>query len=132
MAISWIAAFKKIPWTEVMSAAPTVVQGTKTLWDRVRGKAAETSAQNANEAQASPDDATAAGIERRLRVLEAAVSESKSEAQSSAQLVASLAKQNARLVEAVAILRVRTRLLLGFCLVLAFALIGIALWVHVR
>ena len=132
MAISWIAAFKKIPWTEVMSAAPTVVQGTKTLWDRVRGKAAETSAQNANEAQASPDDATAAGIERRLRVLEAAVSESKSEAQSSVQLVAALAKQNARLVEALAILRVRTRLLLGFCLVLAFALIGIALWVHVR
>src|SRR6185436_2230997 len=100
LAIGWIAAFKKIPWTEVMSAAPTVVQGTKTLWDRVRGKGAETGAQNANEAQASPDDATAVGIERRLRALEAAMAESKSEARSSAQLVASLAKQNARLVEA--------------------------------
>ena len=132
MAISWIAAFKKIPWTEVMSAAPTVVQGTKTLWDRVRGKGTETTAQHAHETQPSPDDATAAGIERRLRALEAAMAESKSEAQSFAQLVASLAKQNARLVEAVAILRVRTRLLLGFCLVLAFSLFGIVLWVHVR
>ena len=132
MAISWIAAFKKIPWTEVMSAAPTVVQGTKTLWERVRGKGTETGAQNANEAQASPDDATAAGIERRLRVLEATMAESKSEARSSAQLVASLAKQNARLVEALAILRVRTRLLLGFCLVLTFALLAIALWVYIR
>ena len=82
--------------------------------------------------KSSPDDVTAAGIDRRLRALEAAVAESKSEAQSSAQLVASLAKQNARVVEAVAILRVRTRLLLGFCLVLAFALLAIVLWVHVR
>ena len=132
MAISWIAAFKKIPWTEVMSAAPTVVQGTKTLWDRVRGKGTEGTAQNANETQSSPDDVTAAGIDRRIRALEAAMADSKSEAQSSAQLIASLAKQNARVVEAVAILRVRTRLLLGFCLVLAFALLGIVLWVHVR
>lgn len=132
MAISWIAAFKKIPWTEVMSAAPTVVQGTKTLWDRVRGKGTDSTAQNANETQSSPDDVTAAGIDRRIRALEAAMADSKSEAQSSAQLIASLAKQNARVVEAVAILRVRTRLLLGFCLVLAFALLGIVLWVHVR
>jgi len=132
LAISWIAAFKKIPWTEVMSAAPTVVQGTKTLWDRVRGRRTETGAPNASEAQTSPDDVTAAGIDRRLRALEAAMAESKSEAQSSAQLVGSLAKQNARLVEAVAILRVRTRLLLGFCLLLTFALLGIVLWVHVR
>ena len=132
MAISWVAAFKKIPWTEVMSAAPTVVQGTKTLWDRVRGKGADANAQGAPETQTSPDDATAAGIERRIRALEAAMAKSNSEAQSSAQLIASLAKQNARVVEAVAILRVRTRLLLGFCLVLAFALLGIVLWVHVR
>ena len=132
MAISWIAAFKKIPWTEVMSAAPTVVQGTKTLWDRGRGKGADATAQNANETQSSPDDVTASGIDRRIRALEAALGEMKSEAQSSAQLIASLAKQNARVVEAVAILRVRTRLLLGFCLVLAFALLGIVLWVHVR
>jgi len=132
LAISWIAAFKKIPWTEVMSAAPTVVQGTKTLWDRVRGKGTDATAQNANETQSSPDDVTAAGIDRRIRALEAAMADSKSEAQSSAQLIASLAKQNARVVEAVAILRVRTRLLLGFCLVLAFALLGIVLWVHVR
>ena len=115
-----------------MSAAPTVVQGTKTLWDRVRGRRTETGAPNASEAQTSPDDVTAAGIDRRLRALEAAMAESKSEAQSSAQLVGSLAKQNARLVEAVAILRVRTRLLLGFCLLLTFALLGIVLWVHGR
>jgi len=115
-----------------MSAAPTVVQGTKTLWDRVRGKGTEGTAQNANETQSSPDDVTAAGIDRRIRALEAALAATKSEAQSSAQLIASLAKQNARLVEAVAILRVRTRLLLGFCLVLAFALLGIVLWVYVK
>jgi hypothetical protein len=132
LAISWIAAFKKIPWTEVMAAAPTVVQGSKTLWDRVRGKGAGGAARDASETQPSPDDVTAAGIDRRIRALEAAVAESKSEAQSSAQLIASLAKQNARVVEAVAMLRVRTRLLLGFCLVLALALLATVLWVHLR
>lgn len=132
MAISWIAAFKKIPWTEVMAAAPTVVQGSKTLWDRVRGKGTGGAARDASETQSSPDDVTATGIDRRIRALEAAVAESKSEAQSSAQLIASLAKQNARVVEAVAMLRVRTRLLLGFCLVLALALLAMVLWVHLR
>ena len=73
--MSWIAAFKKIPWTEVMSAAPTVVQGTKTLWDRVRGKGTDGTAQNANETQSSSDDVTAAGIDRRIRALEAALGE---------------------------------------------------------
>jgi hypothetical protein len=115
-----------------MSAAPSVVQGTKTLWDRVRGKGFGATAQNAHETPASPDDATAAGIERRVRALEAALAESKSEAASSAQLLASLAKQNERLVETVEILRVRTRLLVVFSLVLAFVLMGVVLWVVVR
>ena len=130
MAIGWFAAFKKIPWTEVMSAAPSVVQGTKSLWDRVRRKGTE--APESNEMQASPVDATTSGMERRIRALEVAMAESKSEAASSAELIASLAKQNARLVNAVEVLRVRTRFLMGFCLVLAVIMLGVVLWVHIR
>jgi hypothetical protein len=82
--------------------------------------------------QASPDDATISGIERRIRALEAAMAESKSEAASSAELIASLAKQNARLVDAVEILRIRTRYLLVFCFLLAVTLLGVVFWVQVR
>ena len=132
LAIGWFAAFKKIPWTDVMSAAPSVVQGTKTLWDRVIRKGPDAPAANSHEVQPSSDAEATPGIERRLRALEVAIAESKSEAASSAELISSLAKQNSRLVEAVEILRIRTRYLLVFCSVLAVILVGVALWVQVR
>jgi hypothetical protein len=58
--------------------------------------------------------------------------ESQNEAVSSTKLIGSLAEQNSRLVEAVEILRIRTRALLVFSLVLALTVLGLVLWVRVR
>ena len=132
MAIGWYAAFKKIPWADVMSAAPSVVQGTKSLWDRVIRKGSDAPAPSSHEVQPSSDAEAASGIERRIRALEVALAESRSEAASSAELISSLAKQNSRLVEAVEILRIRTRYLLVFCFLLAITLLGVVFWVQVR
>lgn len=119
MAISWLTAFKAIPWGDVIAAAPKVAQGAKKLWGAVgRGDAGSAAAPGSLPADA----------EGRLRTLEAQIAGLQRENAASSELIKSLAEQNSRLVDAIEILRVRTRVLLTLCLVLAVLLAGLALW----
>jgi hypothetical protein len=119
MAISWLTAFKAIPWGDVIAAAPTVAQGAKKLWGAVgRGDAGSAAAPGSLPADA----------EGRLRTLEAQIAGLQRDNAASSELIKSLAEQNSRLVDAVEILRVRTRALLVLCLALAVILAGLALW----
>lgn len=119
MAISWLTAFKAIPWGDVIAAAPTVAQGAKKLWGAVgRGDAGSAAAPGSLPADA----------EGRLRTLEAQIAGLQREIAASSELIKSLAEQNSRLVDAVEILRVRTRVLLALCLALAVILAGLVLW----
>jgi len=98
---AWLTAFKVIPWADVIAAAPTVARGAKKLWHSVRDQ--------------PPDSKTGpmpGGPEGRLEALESQLDDLRKELAASSELISSLAEQNARLVEAVGILRVRTRTLL--------------------
>jgi len=119
MAISWLTAFKAIPWGDVIAAAPAVAQGAKKLW----GAVGKDDAGPAVAPGSLPADA-----EGRLRTLEAQITGLQRDNAASSELIKSLAEQNSRLVDAVEILRVRTRALLALCLVLAVLLAGLALW----
>ena len=113
----WLTAFKVIPWADVIAAAPTVVRGAKKLWDSAKDRAPE-----ATEAAAPGSP------EARLQTLEAQLGDLRQELAASSELIRSLAEQNVRLVEAVGILRVRTRTLLVatiIALVLLVALGGV-------
>lgn len=121
MAISWLTAFKAIPWGDVIAAAPAVAQGAKKLWGAV-GKG------DAGSAAGAAPGSLAADAEERLRTLEAQIAGLQRESAASSELIKSLAEQNSRLVDAIEILRVRTRALLALCLVLAVLLAGLALW----
>ena len=116
MAMSWITAFKVIPWRDVIAAAPVVAEGAKKLWATARKKPPEPLA-----------DTTALDPADRLRTLEAQVSELKRELTTSAELIQSLADQNVRLVKAVGALRFRTWVLLVFCVLLATA-VAVLFW----
>lgn len=104
MAVGLFAAFKALPWPELLTLAPTVVQSARKLWNSARADESKNSVPSAN--------GTLGNTESRLRTLEARVAEIASEAVSSAELIKSLAEQNSQLVQAVEILRVRTRGLL--------------------
>ena len=108
MAISWITAFKAIPWGQVVESAPTVLRGARKLWGMAQPQLGEPSR------------------------VEHDVAELKEEVTKAAQLIASLAEQNARLVEAVEILRLRTRVLLVGGGVLLAAVVGLAILVLMR
>lgn len=116
----WLTAFKVIPWADVIAAAPTVVRGAKKLWDTAR--------------KPSPDAAGAAAPgspEARVELLERQGADLRRELAATSELLNSLAEQNARLVEAVGILRVRTRALLVVCAAAYVLLFALGVWVLV-
>lgn len=114
----WITAFKVIPWAELIAAAPTVVKGAQKLWTAVRKQEAPLAAGQ--------------GPEAGQRALEAQIEELRKELTAASELVTRLAEQNGRLIEAVDVLRVRTRLLLVVSLVMVVAVVGLAMFVVAR
>ena len=114
----WTTAFKVIPWLDLVAAAPAVVQGARRLWATVKKQEAPV---------AEGQDPLAA-----QRALETQIAELRQELTAASELVTNLAEQNGRLVEAIAILRVRTRVLLVFAAALAVGLIGLAALVLTR
>lgn len=120
MPISWITAFKIIPWVDVARAAPSIVQGARQLWQASRKAEGEVPAREAVAANATPEE--------RLQVLEVRVEALRQENAAASELIASLAQQNERLVEAVDALRLRTRALLLITALMAAAGLGFAFW----
>lgn len=115
---SWITAFKMIPWGELISAAPTVVKGARQLWATVRRQEAP--------------QVSGQGPEADQRALAAQIDELRTELTAASELVTRLAEQNSRLIEAVEVLRVRTRVLLALAFILAIGLIGLTIAVVLK
>ena len=109
----WITAFKAIPWAALIAAAPTIATSARKLWDAVRKQEAP---RVSGQGQAADQ-----------RALEEQVAELRRELTAASELVSNLAEQNTRLVEAVEVLRVRTRVLLLASVVMTVALIGLVL-----
>lgn len=117
MAIPWLVALKVIPWGDVIEHAPKVLSAARKLLERQRAPKNPPAAGDGVIPMPSAEPPSAAALHQRQL---AAQQQLDSQAQSQEQLtqtLAELAEQNARLVSAVEVLRVRTRLLLwGFAL----------------
>lgn len=123
MAISWLTALKVLPWGDMIEYAPKVVSGAQKVWQRVKsGKDAEATADANALVPADP--------QTELQQMQQQVQRLRQQQLDLTNLVKELADQNQRLVDAVNVLRVRTRmLLLGFA-AMAIALFG--LWLSIR
>lgn len=117
MAVSWWSALKVIPWGDVIDAAPNVVKGARKMFARTQ-----------TVDQPPPGETgEPVGFQERVAHLESGLALLQDQQQASAKLIETLAEQNARLVDAVEILRVRTRLLLVVSGALVLAAVGLAL-----
>ena len=119
MAINWITAFKLIPWRDVVENAPTVLGAARKLWDK---RAA------APMPEPEPDTAP----HPHLATLQQELASLKEEAARTAELLKALAEQNTRLVEAIDVLRARTRLMLYTTLVLVVWAVALAVVLAIR
>lgn len=122
MPVPWSALFSAIPWGEVIARAPEVAQGARKLWQKVGKREAPTGA---------PAPAPAITPEARIAELESQLLTVTRRQQESAELLASLAEQNADLVRATEELRARVRQLgiasavLGVGLIAAFIAVAL-------
>ena len=131
MAFGWITALKIIPWKDVIESAPHIVKAARNLY-----AGAKTNASNPTDAQDSPSDISNSEIsgnyDSNLRKIELKIQHLSSEQESSVELIRSLAQQNVRIVEAIELLRVRTKILLITCVVLGGFLAGLVYWLIVE
>ena len=125
MAVPWATLFSAIPWTDVITHAPTVAKGAKKLWQQISSRKAADTETPGGSTVADP----VARPEARIAALETRLAESDARQQESAELLAALASQNADLVRATEELRRRVRILsigLGIALLLALAALAIS------
>ncbi|MFP8834888.1 hypothetical protein ACLIJR_11505 [Hydrogenophaga sp. XSHU_21] len=117
MAIPWLVALKVIPWGDVIEHAPKVLNAARKLLDKQKPPVTPVPAGPPLDPTAEPPSLG----ELRNRLIEARqlIDQQAGVQQQMAQTLGELAEQNARLVEAVQLLRVRTRVLMAVALVLA-------------
>ena len=110
MAIPWLTALKVIPWGDVIEHAPSVLKAARKLMDRQPSQPQDPAG---NSATPMPVSAVPSLGELKNALI-AAQGQIDRQAQTQRELtetLAELAEQNARLVSAVEVLRLRTRLL---------------------
>jgi hypothetical protein len=114
----WLGLLKVVPWGDVMSNAPKIAEGAKSLWSAVAKKVRpgdETTAESAVSASDTP-------LSTRIAALEESQRELRAQLTTSSDLIRSLAEQNAQLVVRLDALRSRLRwLTLGTAVVLVAA-----------
>lgn len=107
----WMTALKIIPWGNVVESAPHIVKAAKHLFSATKKETADFSADwQTGDISGS--------LDKRVRFLEAKLIELSDEQRSSAELIKSLAEQNALMVEAIEVFRVRVKMLLTVCILL--------------
>ena len=122
MALPWLLALKVIPWGDVIEHAPKVLNAARKLMDRQKAPAGPTAPPKpldlATDAQPSLGELKNRLIEARQLI------DQQAEVQvQMTQTLTELAEQNARLVAAVELLRVRTRLLMFVIAALAIGVV---------
>lgn len=120
MPIPWIAALKIIPWGDVIEHAPKVLAAARKLLDKQKAPSAPPPVGTPLDPAA--ETPSLGELHKRLIEARQLIDQQAAAQQQMAQTLSELAEQNARLVEAVQLLRVRTRLLIGVAVLLAVGL----------
>jgi small-conductance mechanosensitive channel len=126
MAIPWLVALKVIPWGDVIEHAPKVLKAARQLLDKQRQRPTEAATPPAATLgdvieMPGPTPPEVRALQQRLATARDDLDRLQQTQDQITQTLADLAEQNTRLVQAVELLRKRTRLLMGAVAVLAVA-----------
>jgi hypothetical protein len=124
MAVGWVTALKLVPWGDVLEATPQILQAAKKLLGRTRQGTADAAAGTL----AGAGDAATPSVALELQQLRERVARLEQEQQESAVLIQSLAEQNAQVVQAVEVLRLRNQRLAAAIAVLGAVCVGLIVW----
>ena len=121
MTIPWLAALKVVPWGDVIEHAPNVLKAARKLMDRQKSEPELST--NSTVDMAGQSVPSLGELQNRLIAAQVQLED---QAQTHVQLtetLAALAEQNAQLVSAVEVLRLRARLLVWGMVALAVAML---------
>ena len=124
MAVGWVAALKLVPWGNVLEATPQILQAAKKLLGSTRQGTADAAAGTL----AGAGDAATPPVALQLQQLRERVARLEQEQQESAVLIQSLAEQNAQVVQAVEVLRLRNQRLTAAIALLGAVCAGLIVW----
>lgn len=110
MAIPWLSALKVIPWGDVISHAPSVLEKARDLMSR---KPADAAPQPMATSNAHDDVPSLGELKNRLLTASMHIDELQQRQTQLTQTVSELAEQNAALVSAVSSLRQTVRWMAG-------------------
>jgi hypothetical protein len=125
MAFGWITALKIIPWKDVLENAPHIVKAAKNLYAGTKTDNSFSSETTDYSSTFTSDSGNTESRDFRLHKIERKILELNDEQESSVELIRSLAKQNVRIVEAIEVLRVRSKILIFTCILLGSILAGL-------
>ena len=120
MAIPWLMALKVIPWGDVIEHAPSVLKAARKLMDRQPPQPPGSAGTPATTTPVS-DVPSLGELKNALIAAQGQIDRQAQTQRELTETLAELAEQNARLVSAVEVLRLRTR-------VLVWSLIGVCVW----
>lgn len=118
----WLTALKVIPWAEVIAATPAVTQAARKLFKR-------TTDTPLPEVSAAPASVISPA---HIQALEATLAQLLTQQQAAAAVMDSLAAQNSQIVNAIDVLRMRQRLLIGLSAILSAAVVGLTVWAIIQ
>ena len=128
MAISWVAALKMVPWTDVIQAAPHVLKAAKGLIKKSPEQEAAdamASAPSSTGPQTSlPSNAGELALQQ-VAQLEARIQQLEAAQRASAQVLEQMAEQQAQIVQTVGLLRTGATRLAWACGVLGVCVLGL-------
>ena len=125
MAIPWLLALKVIPWGDVIEHAPKVLNAARKLLDKQKAPAGPVP--TATPLDLGTEPPSVGELKNRLIEARLLIDQQAAVQEQMAQTLSELAEQNARLVAAVELLRVRTRLLMGAALLLGVGVVVLLL-----
>jgi hypothetical protein len=118
MAIPWLAALKVIPWGDVISHAPTVLEKARELIERKRGASDPVGTSMATANEPASDVPSLGELKNRVLVAQQQIDQLHVHQADMAQTLNALAEQNAALVVTVSALRAKQRVLMTVVIIL--------------
>jgi hypothetical protein len=119
MAFGWITVLKIIPWKDVLENAPHIAKAAKSLYAGTKNNTSFSS-EAADSSTFTSDSENKESRDFRLHKIEREILDLNN-------VVRSLAKQNVRIVEAIEVLRIRSKILFFTCITLGSILICLIL-----
>ena len=123
-----ITVLSKIPWSQVVDAAPKIADGAAKLWSTVTRKKSDQAADTNTEVTVDAAQSGTEALQMRLVALEKQILNLQDQMGASTELIKTLAEQNAQLVKRVELNRARLRQFAATTAIGAVILAGIIVY----